>query len=69
MGVVCIINHWCSSFSGGILENMFYIFVINAILPPLLDLIHPFRIFKMWRRKKILLQGTKANLTQQEANE
>jgi len=53
---------------GGLLENMFYIFISNAFLTPLLTYFDPLYLLKLYQRKQVLKKGGTNMITQQEAH-
>jgi len=53
---------------GGLLESMYYIFIINAIVPPIMTILHPFRIIKHFKRKMLINKKQESTLTQYEAH-
>ena len=53
---------------GGLLENIFYVFLSNAILTPLYTVLDPFYMWKRFQRKKALEAGVNCKLTQQSAH-
>jgi hypothetical protein len=50
------------------MENMFYVVVIGALLPPLITIFDPEYIYKRFRRRRELAKGPKSKLTQREAH-
>lgn len=55
--------------SGGLLENIFYVFISNATLTPLYNLLDPFHFIKAYKRKKARELGEGNPITQQKAHE
>jgi len=53
---------------GGLLENMYWVFITNALLFPLLTFFDPFYIWKVFWQRRAEKQGDKNKLTQMEAN-
>lgn len=54
---------------GGMVENMFFVFISNAFLTPIMNLFDPGYFFKLYKRKKALKQGDKSVMTQKEAHQ
>lgn len=53
---------------GGMVENMFFVFISNAYLTPLLNLFDFGYFIKLYKRKKALKLGEKSTMTQKEAH-
>lgn len=53
---------------GGLLEDMFYVFITNAILTPFLDFFDINYMIRLYKRYKAKKKGGRSKLTQQEAN-
>jgi len=54
---------------GGLLENIYYVFISNATLSPLYNLMDPFHYIKLYKRKKAIELGEGNPITQQKAHE
>jgi len=54
---------------GGLLENIFFVFLSNAILTPLYTIFNPFHYLKKYQRWKALREGETCTMTQQKAHE
>lgn len=54
---------------GGLLENMYWVFITNAFLSPILTVFDPSYLWKNVQRKLAERKGNKNQLTQMEANE
>ena len=54
--------------AGGLLEDMFYVFITNAVLTPVFDFFDVFYIVKLCKRFFAERKGGRAKLTQQEAH-
>ena len=53
---------------GGLLTNVFIIFVIAVILGPLFSILNPFYYMRLYKRWRIKSQGKSCTLTQKQAN-
>ena len=53
---------------GGLLENMFYVFLSNAVLTPLLAIFDPFYVLKWWYRRQAMKDSNKREINQQQAH-
>jgi len=53
---------------GGLLENMYYIFITNAFLPPILTILDPSYFLKLFQRRRLEKKGSHNKLTQMKAN-
>ena len=53
---------------GGLIENMFFVFLINAFYVPVLDLLNPMHFYNKYKQKKALELGDSIVMTQQTAN-
>lgn len=47
---------------------MYYIFIVNALAPPLLTIFNPLRILKYFKRRILMNQKAESTLTQSEAH-
>lgn len=54
---------------GGLITNMYYVFITNAILGPVLTILNPGNLMKKMKQKKILKQGKENALTQEQAHQ
>lgn len=53
---------------GGLLENIFYVFISNALFTPLYTMFDPFYYWKLYDQRKALKQGKHCAMTQQKAH-
>jgi len=53
---------------GGLLENIYWVFIINAVFMAVLTIIDPVYVAKWIRRYFVKKQGKNNTLTQMEAN-
>lgn len=53
---------------GGLVENMFFVFISNAFLTPILNLFDPTYLLKLYKRKKAIKLGEQSTMTQKEAH-
>ena len=53
---------------GGLIENMFSVFIVNAIYTPIYSLLDPFYFIGLFKQKLALRKGEDAIMTQEEAN-
>jgi len=54
---------------GGLVENMFYVFITNAFLTPALSYFDPMYFWKVHQRRKAIKLGENTKMTQKQANE
>jgi len=54
---------------GGLLQNIYYVLLFNALLMPLYTIFNPFHYFKIYQRWKALREGETCTMTQQKAHE
>lgn len=54
---------------GGLLEDMFFVFLSNALSMPLYTLFHPRYLYKIYQQRKAIHSGPNCPLTQQKAHE
>lgn len=47
---------------------MYYIFIVNALAPPILTIFNPFRMMKYFKRRILINKKTESTLTQFEAH-
>jgi hypothetical protein len=53
---------------GGLIENMFYVFITNAFLTPILSYFDPLYLYKLYERRKAVNKGENTPMTQREAH-
>jgi len=53
---------------GGLLENMYYVFITNAFLPPLLNIFDSGYFFKLFKRYFLEKKGSSNKMNQMKAN-
>lgn len=54
---------------GGLVSDVFSIFVVNAILPAIFNLLNPYYFLKKYNEKKLKKDGMNSFTTQAEANQ
>lgn len=54
--------------SDSIVYDVFWLFVMNAFVPPLTYIFDPFYLYRLYQRRKIIEQGKECKMTQQQAN-
>jgi hypothetical protein len=53
---------------GGLITNMYYVFITNGLITPILNVINPGNLKKKMKQKKVLKQGKNNTLTQEQAH-
>lgn len=52
----------------GLVNDISFILIFNIIIGPLLNIVNMEWLYKIWKRKRIIKQGSKCMMTQKEAN-
>lgn len=54
---------------GGLVNDIFSIFMVNTISPTVMALLKPDYFYQLYKRRQALKEGKDSNLNQQQANE